>query len=432
MKLDLHHKILSGLAVGAVAGIACNALGRDAAWLEVVNTYVTGPVGQVFLRLLFMTVVPLVFASLAVGVALLGDLRRVGRVGARTIGYFLITTALATVIGLLLVNAIEPGAGLDEATRTALVETYRGEAAERAPAGGPGFGIHTFVNIIPRNPIDAAARGDMLGVIFFALMLGIALTLLPKERAQPLIRVLEGLGDAMVAVIGIVMKIAPYGVAGLIFVVTSRFGFGILEQLAIYVVVVVAGLALHQTVSFSLLLKFLGRYSPREFFRRAQPVMVTAFSTSSSNATLPTTIKVSEESLGVPKEIAGFVLPLGATMNMNGTALFEGITVLFVAQVFGVSLGLGQQVVVVILSVLMAVGTAGIPGGSIPLLMLVLQAVGVPGEGIALVLGVDRILDMCRTVVNVTGDMTCAVYVTRVEGSAKARTGLPREAVAVG
>ncbi len=430
MKLGLHRKILAGLVLGAAAGVTCNVLGRGTSWLEDVNTYVADPVGRIFLRMLFMTVVPLVFASLAVGVALLGDLRRLGRIGARTMLYFLLTTVLAVGIGLLLVNATQPGAGLDAATRTSLLETYRQEAAERAPEGGPGFGIHTFVNIIPRNPIDAAARGDMLAVIFFSLVLGVALTLLPKERARPLVGVLEALGDAMVAIIGIVMKIAPYGVAGLIFVVTSRFGWEILRELALYVVLVVAGLLFHQSVSFSVLLKLLGRTSPRDFFRRAQPVMVTAFSTSSSNATLPTTIKVSEESLGVPKEIAGFVLPLGATMNMNGTALFEGITVLFVAQVFGVSLSLGQQLVVVLLSVLMAVGAAGIPGGSIPLLMLVLQAVGVPGEGIALVLGVDRILDMCRTVVNVTGDMTCAVYVTRTEGAQAVAVSAERAAAA--
>ncbi|MBI4513652.1 MAG: dicarboxylate/amino acid:cation symporter [Gemmatimonadetes bacterium] len=415
MKPGLHQKILAGLLLGGAAGVACNVLAADARWLAAVNTYVAGPVGQIFLRMLFMVVVPLVFASLTVGVALLGDLRRVGRVGAKTIGYFLVTTAAACVIGLVLVNQFEPGGGLDPTTRASLLETYRSEAAQRAPEAGAGFGIHTLVNIVPRNPIDAATRGDMLGVIFFSLMLGIALTLLPSDRARPLVRVLEALGDAMVAIIGIVMKIAPYGVAGLIFVVTSRFGWGILRELAVYVAVAIAGLLIHQTVSFSLLLRFLGRMSPWDFFRRAEPVMITAFSTSSSNATLPTTIKVSEEALGIPKEIAGFVLPLGATMNMNGTALFEGVTVLFVAQVFGVDLSVGEQAIVLALSVLMAVGAAGVPGGSIPLLMLVLQAVGVPGEGIALVLGVDRILDMCRTVVNVTGDMTAAVYVARTE-----------------
>jgi DAACS family dicarboxylate/amino acid:cation (Na+ or H+) symporter len=421
VRFGLHHNILAGLVLGGALGVTCNVLAHDAPWLAAVNTYVAGPVGQVFLRVLFMTVVPLVFASLVVGVAMLGDLRHVGRVGARTIGYFLATTALATIIGLGLVNATNPGAGLDRSTRTALMETYRAEAAERAPEHGPGFGVHTFVDIVPRNPLDAATRGDMLGVIFFSLMLGVALTTLPEPRVKPFVQVLETLGDAMVVIIGMVMRIAPYGVAGLIFVVTSRFGWGMLRELTLYVIVVVCGLLVHQVGTFSLLLGVFGRYSPWQFFRRVQPVMVTAFSTSSSNATLPTSIKVAEEVLGVPKQIAGFVLPLGATMNMNGTALFEGVTVLFVAQVFGVDLSLGQQVVVLVLSVLMAIGTAGIPGGSIPLLMLVLQTVGVPGEGIALVLGVDRILDMCRTVVNVTGDMTCAVYVARCERTDAAR-----------
>jgi DAACS family dicarboxylate/amino acid:cation (Na+ or H+) symporter len=231
-----------------------------------------------------------------------------------------------------------------------------------------------------------------------------------------MISFLEALGDAMTVIIDLAMKLAPYGVAALIFSVTARFGYDLLAKLGLFVVTVLLGLAIHQFGVFSLLVRIFAGLNPLRFFRRIQTIMITAFSTSSSSATLPTTLRVTEENLGVPKEIAGFVLPLGATMNMNGTALFEGVTVLFIAQVFGLELSLSAQVIVVIMSVLTAVGAAGVPGGSIPLLILVLQTVGVPGEGIAIILGVDRILDMCRTVLNVTGDVTCAAFIARSEG----------------
>ncbi|MGH7700182.1 MAG: dicarboxylate/amino acid:cation symporter [Gemmatimonadales bacterium] len=420
--MKLHTKILLGLALGAAAGVAANTFAAGAAWVTWLGNNVAAPVGQIFLRLLLMTVIPLVFASITLGVAGLGDIRRVGRVGARTLAYFLMSTAISAVIGLTLVNLIEPGAGLAPEVREELMATYRSQAEGMQAAGTTRFGVDMFVNIVPRNPVQAAAGMDLLGVIFFAVVFGAALTLIPEEKARPMLRVLDAVGEAIVKVIDIAMKLAPYGVFGLIFVVTSRFGWGLLAQLGKYVAVVLAGLVLYGAVGLSILVRVFGGLSPRVFWKRAWTSVLTAFSTSSSNATLPTNIAVAERGLKIPPKIAGFVLPLGATMNMNGTSLYEGVTVLFLAQVFGVALTLDQQAIVVILSVITAVGAAGVPGGSLPLIMVVLATVGVPAEAIAVILGVDRILDMSRTCLNVTGDLTAAAYVARTESEWDPRT----------
>lgn len=413
--MKLHTKIVIGLVAGAVSGILAYTFAGDAPWVRWVGDNIAGPVGQIFLRMLLMTVVPLVFASITLGVAQLGDIRKVGRVGGRTMGYFLLSTMLSALLGLFLVNLVRPGDGLSPAVRDELMATY-GAQAEGMQAGGTAkFGIDMFVNIVPRNPVQAAANMDMLGVIFFALVFGAALTMIPEERARPLIKVVEALGDAIVKIIDFAMKLAPYGVFGLIFVVTSRFGWDLLGQLLKYVLVVLAGLFIYAAVGLSTLVRVFGGLSPRVFWKKARPSLVTAFSTSSSNATLPTNIAVAEKELKIPPKIAGFVLPLGATMNMNGTALYEGVTVLFLAQVFGVDLSFGQQAVVVLLSVVTAVGAAGVPGGSLPLIMVVLATVGVRPESIAIILGIDRILDMARTTLNVTGDLTAAAYVARTE-----------------
>jgi len=442
--VKLHTKIVVGLVAGAACGVLANALAGGAWWMRWmhvdpaaaapvvrwISDNVAGPVGQVFLRMLLMTVIPLVFTSITLGVAGIGDIRRVGRVGSRTLAYFLISTALSAGIGLALVNVFQPGAGLPPEVREQLMTTYRAQAQGLQAAGTTHFGVDTFVNMVPRNPIQAAAGMDLLGVIFFSLVFGAALTLIPEERARPLVRVLEAVGDAVVKIIDLAMKLAPYGVFGLIFFTTSIFGWGILKSLSKYVLVVLFGLLLHGTVSLSLLVRLLGGLSPRVFWSRIRASIVTAFSTSSSNATLPTNIAVAEEELKIPPKIAGFVLPLGSTMCMNGTALYEGVTVLFLAQVFGVALDLGTQVVVLVLSVITAVGAAGVPGGSLPLLMVVLATVGVPAEGIAIILGVDRILDMCRTTINVCGDLTAAVYVARTETDWDPRTVSPEVRVA--
>ena len=415
--MKLHTRILLGLALGAVAGIAVNLLAGGAPWVAAVNRYVTGPAGQIFLRLLFMVVIPLVFSTLSLGVAGLGDLRNLGRVGAKTLAYFLVTTALAAALGLLLVNLVRPGEGLPADTVSRLQELYAGQAQERFASSGAGeFGVETFVGIVPRNPVRAAADMQMLPLIFFSIVFGVALALIPAERAAPMLRVLESLAEAVTKIIDLAMRLAPYGVFALIFVVTSTFGWGLLLQLALYVAVVLAGLALHSAVTLSILVRTLAGLRPALFWSKIREVAITAFSTSSSNATLPTTLLVAERNLRIPAKIGGFVLPLGATMNMNGTALFEGVTVLFVAQVFGIELTLAKQGMIIVLSVLTAIGTAGVPGGSIPLLMMMATSVGVPGEGIAIILGVDRILDMSRTVPNVAGDLTAACVVARSEG----------------
>lgn len=415
--MPLHTKILIGLVVGASGGLAANAWAADARWLAILVDYVANPIGQVFLRMLFMVVVPLVFASLVMGVAGFGDLKALGRIGGKTLAFFLFTTLIASAVGLLMVNVIRPGLALDEAVRAGLMAEYAGAASQRVEAAQTAFGVQTFVNIVPRNPVDAAARGDMLALIFFTIVFGLALARLPEKVSGPLLRTIEGIGRTVEIMIGFAMKLAPIGVTGLIFAVTARFGFEILESLGLYVVVVLVGLAIHLFVVIPLLARGLAGQGYRTFFRRARSVIVTAFSTSSSNATLPTTIRTAQEEFGVPRNVAGFVMPLGATMNMNGTALFEGVTVLFLAQAFGVHLSLGMQVVVVVLVILTAVGASGVPGGSIPLLVLVLETVGVPGEGIALILGVDRILDMARTVPNVTGDLLTSLVVARSEGA---------------
>ena len=417
-----------GLALGAVVGVTTNVLTGGGEGTQRFVSLVTEPLGRIWLNALIMVVIPLIISTLALGVAGLGSITRLGRIGAVTLFSFLSLTALATMLGLVAVNVIRPGDGLDPAMTARLIETYRGQSDQAMGLAQGALGIETLVRIVPRNPVQAAASGEMLGVIFFALMVGVALTMVPAEKGAPLLRFFDSVAAVTIAIINLVMRFAPYAVFALIFSVTARFGFHILFNLLKYVGTVVGCLALFLVVGYAVILQFVARRNPLDFFSKARIVMLTAFSTSSSNATLPTTLRVVEEELGVPRQVAGFVIPLGATMNMNGTALFEGVTVLFVAQVFGIALSLGQQLIVILMSVVTAIGVAGIPGGSIPLLMMVLGMVGVPVEGIAIILGVDRILDMCRTVVNVTGDMVTATIVHRFEGAplaAAAPAGAP-------
>ena len=414
----LHTKILVGLVVGAVLGVTANlTLGGSHAVVTWTNRYLAGPAGQIFLRMLFMIVVPLVFSSIALGVAGLGDLRRVGRVGGKAIAYFVVTTVLAATLGLFAVNLVRPGAHLDPTVRAGLLETYAKDASSKVEAAAvSNFGIETLVNLVPRNPVKAMVDLDLLALIFFAFIFGAALTMIAADRAQPVVRLLEGLNDVVIKIVDFAMRLAPYGVTALIFGVTSRFGFDLLKPLASYVTVVLVALVIHGVVVNAFILRIVIGVSPRLFFRRIRSSIITAFSTSSSSATLPTNLAVIEKNIGVPQSIAGFVLPIGSTMCMNGTAMFEGITVLFLAQVFGVDLSPGQQVVVVIMAVLTAIGAAGVPGGSIPLLVGILSMFGVPPEGIAIILGVDRILDMSRTTVNVIGDLCATTWVAKSEG----------------
>jgi len=416
--MKLHTKIMLGLVIGAALGILANStLGGAHPLVAGINKYVAGPIGQIFLRMLFMIVVPLIFASISLGVAGLGDLRRVGRIGAKALTYFLVTTALATTLGLVVVRMVRPGERISTETRTSLMETYAGDASSRVEAAATSsFGIETLVNIVPRNPVKSAVDLEMLSLIFFGLIFGAALTMIAAERAKPMLGFLQALNDVVIKIVGMAMYLAPIGVTALIFGVTSRFGFELLKLLSWYVATVIGALVIHMAVTNSVLVRVLGGMSPAKFYSRIRGALVTAFSTSSSAAALPTTIATAEQNLGVPPQIAGFVLPLGSTMCMNGTALFEGVTVITLAQAFNVDLSLGQMVAVMIMSVLTAVGAAGVPGGSIPLLVGVMAMFGVPAEGIAIILGIDRILDMSRTCVNVCGDLVATTYIGRSEG----------------
>jgi dicarboxylate/amino acid:cation (Na+ or H+) symporter, DAACS family len=424
--IPLHTKILIGLAVGVIAGVSVNQLvGGDHPRVVWLVDNITQPVGQLFLRLLLMIVVPLVFSSLVVGVAGIGDIRKLGRVGLKSFGYCLVISAISVVIGITLANTIRPGRRIDPATSIALQQRYATdatktvEAAKQASSATSTPLMAVVETIVPKNPffaISGQENPNMLHLMFFALVIGIAITLLPATVTTPFLRVLEGLYEITAKIIEMIMKFAPYAVACLLFNNTARFGLDLLQALAWFVVTVLLGLSIHMFGVYSLSLYFLSRISPLEFFRRIKTVILTAFSTSSSNATLPTALRVSEQNLGVPQEINSFVLTVGATANQNGTALYEGVTVLFLAQLANVDLTLGQQLMVVYLAILGGIGTAGVPSGSIPFIIGVLVTIGVNPALIAIILGVDRLLDMCRTTLNVTGDLTAATYVARSEG----------------
>ncbi|MCM3880122.1 MAG: dicarboxylate/amino acid:cation symporter [Vicinamibacterales bacterium] len=423
-RLPLHVRILLGLALGAGSGgLARAVLGPESARLSWIVANIAEPAGQLFLRSLLMTVVPLVASSLIVGVAGIGDVRRLGRVGLKTLAYTLVISLISVVIGLTLANTVKPGTHVNPETRDLLLKDYGTAAAGIASSTAPGPGqspVLSFVTmLVPANPIESMARStpDMIGLMFFSIVFGAALTLLTPDRSGPVIALLNGIFEAVAKVIDIVMKVAPIGVACLIFTMTARFGFGFLGSLAWYVLTVLAGLGIHMFVVYPLALKLFARVSPVEFFKQVRTVMLTAFSTSSSNATLPTALRVSELNLGVPRDIGSFVLTVGATANQNGTALYEGVTVLFLAQLAGVDLTLSQQLLVLYLAILGSIGTAGVPAGSIPFVVAVLVTVGINPALIAVIIGVDRLLDMCRTTLNVIGDMTAAVYVARSEGA---------------
>jgi DAACS family dicarboxylate/amino acid:cation (Na+ or H+) symporter len=417
--------MLIGVAAGALAGGAAH-IGLDGTRaLDAFLRYVAQPIGQVFLRLLFMLVLPLLFSALVLGVAGLGDLRRLGMVGFKTLVYTVTVSAIAVFIGLFLVNTLHPGRGLPEDVRARLLSGAAGRAQGLVTGQAPKTGIELLVQIVPDNPVRAAANGDYLAVMFFALILGVGLVRVRSDGARRLQEGIEGLYDVSMRLIGMVIEVAPIGVAALLFTLTAQLGYEILRQLLRYVGVVVLALLLHQFVVYSLAVRFLGGMNPRRFFRDVEPAMLTAFSTASSNATLPTALQVAEQRLRLPPEISRFVLTLGSTANQNGTALFEGVTVLFLAQFYGVALSLGQQAMVVLVCILGGVGTAGVPAGSIPVVALILGMVGIPVEGIGLILGVDRFLDMCRTTLNVTGDLAAAVVVSRGERHDALATAAP-------
>jgi len=415
--MQLYNKILIGLVAGAVAGILANALGIQPAidFLSALE-----PIGSAFIRALTMIVIPLVVASLVVGAASLGDVTKLGRIGGKTFLYYTFTTALAATVGLALANLARPGGSVDEATRDSLAAQFAGDAQSRMEiaAQSPSL-VDVLLNMIPRNPVQAAADFDLLPLIVFSVIFGAAISTLPEDRRMPVLNLFDGINEASMIIIGWIMKLAPYAVFALIAAVVAKFGLDLLKSLMIYSLVVIFGLALHTFGTLGLLVRFLAGLNPVKFFRKSFPVQLFAFSTSSSSATLPVTIRTAREELGVSKEVGSFVLPLGATINMDGTALYQAVAVVFIAQIYGLPLELGAQITVVLTATLASVGTAGVPSAGIITLIIVLQSVGLGDKveaGIALILGVDRILDMLRTCVNVTGDLSCASFVARTEG----------------
>lgn len=412
----LQWRMVAGFVIGLAAGLAVHATARDADWVEAVTTYVTGPIGQIFLRLLFMLVIPLLVSALIVGIAEMGEIRSLRRVGVKTLAYTLLVSALAVGISLAAVNLLRPGDGVDPAQARAMLD-HAGQGAQAilARGGDAPRGLDALIAMVPDNIVKAMANNDILAVMVFALFFGIGLMLVRTERTALLLEAMEGLFEVTMRLMGLVIQIAPIAIACFMFNLAAQFGWELLERLSAYVGVVLLALGVQMLLVYPLLIAALARRSPLRFFAGAHEAIVMAFATASSNATLPTAIRVAEEQLHLPRRIARFVLTIGATANQNGTAMFEGITVLFLAQFFGIELSLTQQLTVMLVCILGGVGTAGVPAGSLPVVAMILGMVGVPPEGIGLVLGVDRLLDMCRTTLNVTGDLVAAAVISAGE-----------------
>ncbi len=374
-------------------------------------------IGRLFLALIKMVVVPLVFFSLVVGVASLGDFRALGRLGGRTIGYFMMTTVMALVIGVTLANVVQPGKFLSEEDRTQLLSSYSGSVGGTVAnaAKAPSM-VDQIVGIVPTNPAKSFAEGNMLQIIFFALMLGIALTMMKQEQAKPVVDLFARLNDAMVMLVHVAMLLAPIGVAALLFKVVGSTGLSVLLALGVYGLVVVLGLALHLFITYGFVIRFGAKLPVFKFLGAIKEALLVAFSTSSSSATLPVTMEACEDNLKISPRITSFVLPLGATVNMDGTALYQGVAAIFIAQIYGLDLGIAEQTTIVVSATLASVGAAGVPGAGMITLAMVLTAIGVPTEGLALILGVDRLLDMFRTSLNVVGDSTACAFMGRLEG----------------
>jgi Na+/H+-dicarboxylate symporter len=397
-------QIFIGLLLGAVAGLI---YGPDAA--------VVRPVGTAFIRLVKMVVIPLIFASLLVGVASLGDLRRLGRIGGKTFAFYIAYYVSAVALGLFLANFIKPGASLPQSVQTELRASFGESAQEQAlrTEERPGLG-EVLINIIPDNPADSFVKANMLQIIFIAMFMGVVISLLNKKKMKLIIAFFEAINDIMVKIVEIVIKIAPFAVFALIAAVVGTFGANILMSLVRYCAVVIGGLFI-LAFTYPAVVTLYARYPYFKFWKGIYPAQLIAFSTSSSSATLPVTMECAEDNIGVSRQISSFVLPLGATINMNGTALYQGVTAIFIAQVYGMNLGIGDQLAIILTATLASIGAAGAPAMGVLMLVIVLKQVGIPLEGIALILGVERILDMSRTVINVTGDIAAATVIAHSE-----------------
>ena len=429
--LELQWQMLIGFVVGLTLGLIVYSTQRDAAWVEAVTTYVTQPIGQIFLRLLFMLVIPLLFSALVVGISEMGEIRSLKRVGLRTLAYTVIVSAIAVAVSLAVVNLLEPGSGVDRAAANQMLQDSAGRAGEIVKAGAEQpSGIDAFINIVPNNLVEVMGSNSAIhSVMFFALFFGIGLLITDTPNARALKRGFEGLFEVTMRLILLVIKLAPIAVACFMFNLAALFGWDLLIRLSAYVGVVLLSLGIQMFIVYPMLLATLGRKSPVTFFRDVQEAMVMAFSTASSNATLPTALRVSEDNLKLPRRISRFVLTIGATANQNGTAMFEGVTVIFLAQFFGIELTLWQQLTVMLVCILGGIGTAGVPAGSLPVVALILAMVGIDPQAIALVLGVDRFLDMCRTTLNVTGDLVAAQVISAGEPHEEAEPAAKPQAV---
>ncbi len=414
-KMPFHWKIGIGFGVGLLLGLLVHLLSPGADWVHVVTTYITTPISGLFLNLIFMLIVPLIFSALVMGVSEMGDIRALGRIGWKSLAYTVVLSGVAVLIGLVLVNVLKPGAGVDPNVAAQLLA----ENAERskeivAGIGSEPKGMEMLLSIVPNNVLEAASdNGKILSLMFFALMLGIGMVLSPAEKVATLRKAIEGLFEISMTLINLVIRLAPYAVACFMFNLAAIFGFSLLVKLGAYVGVVVLALGVHMFVSYGIAVKLAGR-SPVQFYRETQEATLMAFSTASSNATLPTAMRVADE-MGFPHKVSRFVLTVGATANQNGTALFEGVTVIFLAQFFGVDLSIGQQFMVMVVCILGGIGTAGVPSGSLPVVALICGMGGVNPVGIGLILGVNHFLDMCRTALNVTGDLALTTLVARGE-----------------
>lgn len=401
-KISLTSQILLALILGILFGIIANAF-LPGNFNNEVSKWILVPLGKMFINAIKMLVVPLVLCSLITGAASIGDIRKLGRVGGKIFAFYLMTTALAVTLALFVANLADPGIG------TSLAAVGKEFKAVQAP-----FIMDMFVNMIPTNPIESLVKGEMLQIIFFAIIFGVSMTML-GDVTKPLFNVINQINEVLLKIIGLVMFTAPIGVFALISNVIMFQGIAVLLPLMKYALTIVAGLIIQVVVVYGLSLKILGKVNPLQFFKKFWPVMTVAFSTSSSNATIPVNLEVCEEKLGVPKSIASFTIPFGATVNMDGTAIMQGVATIFLAQLYNVPLTLQSMVMVIITATLASIGTAGVPGAGMVMLSMVLLQVGIPVEGIPIILSIDRILDMMRTVVNVTGDAVGTVIVANSE-----------------
>lgn len=418
----LHWQIIIGLILGLIWGLFASFLGMG----DFTSRYIR-PFGTIFIDLLKLIAVPLVLASLVVGISNLNDMTRLSKMGIKTVAIYLITTVLAITIGLTVVNVLQPGASLPAETRVSLMESY-GENVEGRDVVAEEIQdrsyLNFFVDVVPENFFDAASdNSNMLQIVFVAILLGIGLINIPAQKGQPLINFFESLNDVIIKIVDLIMKTAPYGVFALMAAVIVDLtgddlgqALLLLRALAWYCIAVLIGLLLHVFIVYSTLFKLFSKMRLRDFFRAIRPAILLGFSTSSSLATLPVTMERVEKNLGVKEEVSSFVLPVGATLNMDGTSLYQAIAAVFIAQALGMDLSIAQQLTIVLTATAASIGVAGVPGAGIIMLVIVLQSVQVPIEGIALILGVDRILDMARTAVNITGDAAVSVAVAHSEG----------------